>query len=70
MRVWGLLPHAGQRTVWLQRREGAGWRTIATLAVRPSGLVDAVVALRGSATVRLLVPGVARPSPATTVRAA
>jgi hypothetical protein len=68
--VWGLLPRAGPHTVWLQRRTGGGWRTLAALPVAPSGMVNAVTALRGPASVRLLVPGDPEASPAASVRAA
>jgi hypothetical protein len=52
VRVWALLMHRGQR-VLLQRHVRGGWRTIAHLRAGSSGVLNALVPLRGAITLRV-----------------
>jgi hypothetical protein len=52
VRVWALADRAGEPLV-LERRGGHEWRVLARLRADPHGVLNVLVALRGSATLRL-----------------
>jgi hypothetical protein len=51
--VWGLVRVRGVRHAAIQRRRGRHWRTLADVAIDPSGMASSVLRLRGRAVLRL-----------------
>jgi len=56
VRVWALLMRPGQR-VLLQGHRGVGWRTIARLRAGSSGVLNALIPLRGAIALRVVSGG-------------
>jgi hypothetical protein len=53
VRVWALLMEGGQRVLLQRRTPAGGWRTVARLRAERGGVLNALVALRGAALLRL-----------------
>jgi hypothetical protein len=53
VRVWALLMGPGRRVLLQRQARGGGWRTIARLRAGSSGVLNALIPLRGATTLRV-----------------